>query len=102
MDDDISTYEILKAGAEVLPFRTNNPEISKFLFSLVSVLFYDKAKEARENYEGHVVVTGVNYAQGSGWEHAAIAPRFLGSRPLLQKAMREQAGKISSILGLHP
>jgi aconitate hydratase len=30
MGDDISTDGILKAGAEVLPLRSNIPEISKY------------------------------------------------------------------------
>ncbi|MGK7371684.1 MAG: aconitate hydratase, partial [Candidatus Halalkalibacterium sp. M3_1C_030] len=35
MGDDISTDEILRAGAEVLPYRSNIPEISKFTLDVV-------------------------------------------------------------------
>lgn len=80
MGDNISTDEILRAGADVLPFRSNIPEISKFSFSVVDETFYDRAMESKEKSGGHVVVAGENYAQGSSREHAAIAPRYLGQR----------------------
>lgn len=86
MDDNISTDEILKAGAEVLPFRSNIPEISKFSFTVIDDNFYDRAMEAKEEHGGHVVVAGENYAQGSSREHAAIAPRFLGQRASIAKS----------------
>lgn len=86
MADNISTDEILRAGAEVLPFRSNIPEISKFSFTVIDEKFYDRALEAKEEYGGHVVVAGENYAQGSSREHAAIAPRYLGQRAAIAKS----------------
>jgi aconitate hydratase len=86
MGDNISTDEILRAGADVLPFRSNIPEISKFSFDVVDESFYDRAMETKESNDGHVVVAGENYAQGSSREHAAIAPRFLGQRAVLAKS----------------
>lgn len=86
MEDDISTDEILKAGAEVLPFRSNIPEISKFSFTVVDESFYDRAVETKDRYEGHMVIAGENYAQGSSREHAAIAPRYLGQRAVIAKS----------------
>lgn len=86
MGDDISTDEILRAGAEVLPFRSNIPEISKFTLDVVDDTFYDRAMEAKENNGGHVVIAGENYAQGSSREHAAIAPRYLGMRAVIAKS----------------
>ncbi|MFW6157628.1 MAG: aconitase family protein, partial [Balneolaceae bacterium] len=86
MGNDISTDEILRAGAEVLPFRSNIPEISKFTLDVVDKTFHDRAMETREEYGGHVVVAGNNYAQGSSREHAAIAPRYLGQRAVLAKS----------------
>ncbi|HET6528832.1 MAG TPA: aconitate hydratase, partial [Balneolaceae bacterium] len=50
MGDDISTDEILRAGAEVLPFRSNIPEISKFAFDVVDDTFYDRAMKTRDEY----------------------------------------------------
>ncbi len=86
MGDDISTDEILRAGAEVLPFRSNIPEISKFTLDVVDKNFYDRAMDAKEKNGGHVVIAGENYAQGSSREHAAIAPRYLGQRAVIAKS----------------
>lgn len=78
MGDNISTDEILRAGAEVLPFRSNLPEISKFSFSVIDPTFYDRAQKAKSSHGGHIVVAKDNYAQGSSREHAALAPKYLG------------------------
>ncbi|SNT17721.1 aconitase [Ekhidna lutea] len=78
MGDNISTDEILKAGADVLPLRSNLPEISKYSYTVIDDSFYDRAMEAKSKYGGHVVVAGQNYAQGSSREHAALAPKYLG------------------------
>ncbi|MFP4094748.1 MAG: aconitate hydratase [Cyclobacteriaceae bacterium] len=86
MEDNISTDEILRAGAEVLPFRSNIPEISKWSFSIIDDTFYDRAKEAQQQHGGHVVVAGENYAQGSSREHAALAPRYLGQVAAIAKS----------------
>lgn len=85
MGDNVSTDEILKAGAEVLPFRSNIPEISKFSYSVIDENFYDRALDAKEKYGGHIVVAGENYAQGSSREHAAIAPKYLGQIAVIAK-----------------
>lgn len=86
MGDDISTDEILRAGAEVLPFRSNIPEISKFTLDVVDKNFHDRAMQAKGEYGGHVVIAGENYAQGSSREHAAIAPRYLGQQAVIAKS----------------
>jgi aconitate hydratase len=78
MGDNISTDEILKAGAEVLPFRSNLPEISKYSFIVIDHTFYDRAIKAKTEFGGHIVVAKENYAQGSSREHAALAPKYLG------------------------
>ncbi len=78
MGDNISTDEILKAGADVLPLRSNLPEISKYSYVVIDDSFYDRAMEAKSKYGGHIVVAGENYAQGSSREHAALAPKYLG------------------------
>ena len=79
MGDDVSTDEILRAGAEVLPFRSNIPKIARFAFEIVDATYHDRAMEVREE-GGHAVVGGSNYGQGSSREHAALAPRYLGLR----------------------
>ncbi len=84
-EDDISTDEILRAGADVLPYRSNIPEISKFAFDVVDDSYYDRAMNVRGD-GGHVVIGGKNYGQGSSREHAAIAPRYLGLRVVIAKS----------------
>ncbi|TRZ45267.1 aconitate hydratase [Robertkochia solimangrovi] len=86
MGDNISTDEILKAGAEVLPYRSNIPAISKYAYTVIDETFYDRALQAKEQFGGHVVVAGDNYAQGSSREHAALAPKYLGQIAVLAKS----------------
>lgn len=86
MVDNISTDEILRAGAEVLPFRSNIPEISKFSFSVIDEYFYERAMKEKTRNGGHIVIAGENYAQGSSREHAAIAPRYLGQKAVIAKS----------------
>ncbi|HVS62390.1 MAG TPA: aconitate hydratase [Thermoanaerobaculia bacterium] len=86
VEDDVSTDEIMPAGEEVLPFRSNVPKISEFVYYRKSPGFHDRAKEAKDRFGGHVLVAGENYAQGSSREHAAIAPRYLGQIAVLAKS----------------
>ncbi|MCT8340281.1 aconitate hydratase [Flavobacteriaceae bacterium TK19130] len=85
MADDVSTDEILKAGAEVLPFRSNLPEISKYSYTVIDPTFYDRAMKSKDQHGGHIVVAGDNYAQGSSREHAALAPKYLGQVAVVAK-----------------
>jgi len=82
--DDISTDEIMPAGANVLPYRSNIPEISKFTFSQIDEKYYRRAMEYQN--EGSFIVGGHNYGQGSSREHAALAPRYLGVKAVLAKS----------------
>jgi len=86
MKDNISTDEILKAGADVLPLRSNIPEISKYTYYVIDQEFYDRAQKNQDDHEGFCVVAGENYAQGSSREHAALAPRYLGQKFTLAKS----------------
>lgn len=86
MADNISTDEILKAGTEVLPLRSNIPEISKYAFQVVDGNFYERAQASLDNHGGHMVIAGENYAQGSSREHAALAPRYLGQKAVIAKS----------------
>jgi len=84
--DNISTDEIMPAGATVLPYRSNIPGISQFVYYLKDDSFSERAKETKEKFRGHILVGGKNYAQGSSREHAAIAPRYLGQAAVLAKS----------------
>ena len=79
--DNVSTDEIIRAGAEVLPYRSNIPEISNFVYDRIDP---DYPRRARET-GNHAIVGGENYGQGSSREHAALAPRYLGLRVVVAK-----------------
>lgn len=82
--DDVSTDEILPAGTRVLPYRSNIPAISSFAFEPIDASYAERARAA--GGDGHLVVGGHNYGQGSSREHAALAPRFLGLRVVVAKS----------------
>jgi aconitate hydratase len=79
--DNFTTDHILPAGNRILPFRSNIPAISRFVFEQVDPDFPRRAKAAGNG----AVVAGENYGQGSSREHAALAPRYLGIRVKLAK-----------------
>jgi aconitate hydratase len=79
--DDVSTDEILMAGARALPYRSDIAKLAGFAFVRIDEGYPDRAREAG----AHAVVGGRNYGQGSSREHAAIAPRHLGLRLVLAR-----------------
>jgi aconitate hydratase len=83
--DHISTDEILPAGAEVLPFRSNIPKIAEFVLRDIDPSYAKSALKIKET-TGHAIIGGSNYGQGSSREHAAIAPRYLGLRAVIAKS----------------
>lgn len=83
MGDDVSTDEIMRAGSQVLPYRSNIPKIAEFSFTRIDKTYPERAHQAKG---GHVVVGGDNYGQGSSREHAVIAPRYLGLQAVIAKS----------------
>jgi aconitate hydratase len=79
LGDNVSTDEILPAGNEILPLRSNIPAISEYTFAYVDPTFPARARASG----GGFIVAGENYGQGSSREHAAIAPMFLGVKAVL-------------------
>jgi aconitate hydratase len=93
--DDVSTDEILPAGARVLPYRSNIPAIAEFAFTPIDEDYPHRAAEHAG--AGHVIVAGANYGQGSSREHAALAPRYLGLRVVIaQSFARIHAGNLAN------
>ena len=82
--DNVSTDDIMPAGAKVLPLRSNIPEISKFTLTRLDETFYERSE--KENFADCIVVGGENYGQGSSREHAALGPMYLGVRAILTKS----------------
>jgi aconitate hydratase len=81
--DNVTTDDILPAGSQILPLRSNLPAISRYAFTRLDPEF--PARVAARGGEG-AVVGGDNYGQGSSREHAALAPRYLGVRVKLTKS----------------
>ena len=82
--NNISTDEILPAGTRVLPFRSNIPKISEFVFESVDSRYHERALKNQK--KGSFIVGGNNYGQGSSREHAALAPRYLGLKAVFAKS----------------
>jgi aconitate hydratase len=82
--NNISTDEIMPAGEQVLPYRSNIPAISKFVFAQIDETYHNRAMQYAPS--GSLIVAGRNYGQGSSREHAAIAPRYLGLKVVIAKS----------------
>lgn len=80
--DNITTDHIMPAGARVLPLRSNIPAMAEYVFWRVDPDFVKRAKE----WEGGLVVGGLNYGQGSSREHAALVPMYLGLKAVIAKS----------------
>lgn len=80
--DNITTDDIMPAGNQVLPLRSNIEAISKYVYYQLDPEFFNRSRG-----RGFlVVVGGENYGQGSSREHAALAPRYLGVRVKVAKS----------------
>jgi len=80
--DNITTDDIMPAGAQILPLRSNIPAISNYVFSRLDPDFAARARRAG----GGFVIGGINYGQGSSREHAALAPMALGVKAVLARS----------------
>jgi aconitate hydratase len=85
LGNNITTDDIMPAGSKVLPFRSNIPAISEFVFENIDRTFSKRAIEAKES-GGGIIIGGENYGQGSSREHAAIAPMYLGLQAVIAKS----------------
>ncbi|KJR42946.1 aconitate hydratase [Candidatus Magnetoovum chiemensis] len=83
--DNITTDDIMPAGAKVLPFRSNIPAMSDFVFCNIDPSFSERANKVKTE-GGSAVVAGDNYGQGSSREHAALAPMYLGVKAVIAKS----------------
>jgi aconitate hydratase len=82
VEDNITTDDIMPAGARILPLRSNIPEISKYVFEAIDPGFPSRALESG----GGFIIGGENYGQGSSREHAALAPKYLGVKAVIVKS----------------
>jgi aconitate hydratase len=82
LSDNITTDDIMPAGARILPLRSNIPAISEYILEKIDPGFKKRAKEAG----GGFIIGGSNYGQGSSREHAALAPMYLGIKAVFAKS----------------
>ena len=80
--DNITTDDIMPAGAKILPYRSNIEKISEFCFMNQKKSFHD---DCLKN-QGGFIIAKQNYGQGSSREHAALAPMYLGIKAVLAKS----------------
>lgn len=80
--DNITTDDIMPAGSQVLPFRSNIPAMSQYVFATIDKSFAERAKAAG----GGFVIGGENYGQGSSREHAALVPMYLGVQGVIARS----------------
>ena len=80
--DNVSTDEIMPAGADILPLRSNIPALARHAFERLDETFAERARRS----SGGIVLAGENYGQGSSREHAALVPRYLGVRAVIAKS----------------
>jgi aconitate hydratase len=78
---NISTDDISPAGAGVLPYRSNIPKISEFMYYRLDDTFFNRAMKIKEH--GSIIVGGKNYGQGSSREHAAISTAYVGVKMVI-------------------
>ncbi len=82
LEDNITTDDIMPAGAKILPLRSNIEAISSYVFSGIDPDFSSRARQAGAG----CVLARENYGQGSSREHAALAPMYLGVKAVLARS----------------
>ncbi len=83
--DDISTDDIMPAGARVMPYWSNIPMTSECTFAPIDDTYPQLAEQGGTARSGHATVGGMNYGQGSSRENAALVPHYLGLEAVLAK-----------------
>lgn len=82
LGDNITTDDIMPAGAKILPLRSNIPAISEYVFERIDPEFRKRVKDEG----GGFVIGGANYGQGSSREHAGLAPMYLGIKAVFARS----------------
>lgn len=80
--DDISTDDIIPAG-HALPYWSNVFATRRFAFERVDAAYPENATAAKD---GHAIIGGRNYGQGSSRENAALVPAIMGLRLVIAES----------------
>lgn len=81
LGDNITTDDIIPAGASILKYIANIPKFAEYTFCYTDPEFVQRAKDMGTS----IIVGGENYGQGSSREHAAMLPMFLGVQAVIAK-----------------
>jgi aconitate hydratase len=91
LGDDVSTDGIVPAGVASLSLYSSVPGMTSIAFKPIDESYVDRARECHG--DGHAIVGGRNYGQGSSREHAALAVRNLGARVVLAHSIARIHGE---------
>ncbi|MBW6392307.1 aconitate hydratase [Billgrantia antri] len=83
--DNVSTDDIMPAGARVLPLWSNVHASAEHTFEALAPDYVARARERGD--AGHAIIGGSNYGQGSSRENAALVPRLLGLQVVIAKSI---------------
>jgi aconitate hydratase len=82
LGDNVTTDDIVPAGANILKLRSNVPAVAEYVFQNIDPSFPSRAKASGTGF----LLGGRNYGQGSSREHAALCPRYLGVRAVIAES----------------
>jgi len=89
--DNLSTDEIVAGGVKGLSLWSSLPGMTSIAFEPVDESYVARARECHG--DGHAIVGGQNYGQGSSREQAALATRSAGARVVLAHSIARIHGE---------
>jgi len=89
--DNLSTDEIVAGGVKGMSLWSSLPGMTSIAFEPVDESYVARARECHG--DGHAIVGGQNYGQGSSREQAALAVRNLGARVVLAHSIARIHGE---------
>lgn len=80
--DNVTTDDIVPSAVDLIKYRSNIPELTKYCFNTIVSDFKNRCDEN----SGGVIIGGENYGQGSSREHAALVPLHMGIQAVIVKS----------------
>ena len=81
--DGISTDDIVPALPQLMTLRANVPALSQYLYHNLDPVFAERATQMGCS----IIVAGLDYAQGSSREHAALGCMYLGVQIVIARSI---------------
>ena len=91
LGDNVSTDEIVPGGVTGLSLWSSLPGMTSLAFKPIDESYVDRARDCHG--DGHAIISGRNYGQGSSREQAALAVRNLGARVVLAQSIARIHGE---------